>query len=352
MNKDCFESIFILDIPRKEDDVKVKLTGRVLIKRHFNNSSYGIKIRDITGSIWCNTDKKELYESIQKKDRINLFGCIKTNSKNNRVINIEDVIILETRDTEFSLLDSEMQEQYAKMLMTRIIKATSTLLEESGYVGFDSKLISRYLPENNSLEPLLVKYSGFGTPACLTISPSAQIIEFLEMTLLKCFTISTSFTQSYRLPNTSSELKVIMAKSLNLTEDGQKKIMINIAKKIYSEITNADKGFILREYTGSWPDKIENEPHTEKKLDGDINLICFKSEIPVIGKHWNSTIERIFHIIDKERNILIEGAYERMSRETTICTITIYPSQFLHLIKKAPARQIKNLEKLFYGKNS
>ncbi len=346
-----FDTVFIIDIPKKELYTKVSLIGHVLTKKDYNNGSYGIKIRDITGTIWCNTSQKKLYNSICKQGRINIFGEIIINSRNIKVINVSNIIVLETPNTSFYLLDSEMKEQSAKMLMTRIIKNTSTLLLKFGYIEFESKLVSRQLPEDNSLEPLLVKYSGFGMPARLIISPSAQVIEFLETTLSRCFTLSTSFTQSYRLPDTPSEFKVLVAKSLNMTEEEQEQIMKDIMQKILSEISEINLQSVWKKYMGVWPDKIESTNYLQKKFDNEINLICFDSDIPVVGKRWNTKIKKIYHIVDKERNILMEGAREFISEESIICTITLYPSQFLRLIKNAPTRQIKNLDKLFYGNN-
>lgn len=346
-----FDAVFIIDILKKDIYTKVNLIGHVLAKKDYNNGFYGIKIRDITGTIWCNTTREQLYDSVCKQGRINVLGEIIINSRNIKVINASNIIVLETPNTEFYLLDSEMKEQSAKMLMTRIIKSTSTLLHKYGYIEFESKLISRQLPEDNSLEPLLVKYSGFGMPARLIISPSAQVIEFLETTLSRCFTISTSFTQSYRLPDTPSELKVLVAKSLNMTETEQEQIMEDILQKILSEIGGTNLQLVLKKHTGVWPDKIGDINYLKKEFDHEINLICFDSDIPVIGSRWNTEIKKIYHIVDKERNILMEGAREYISEESVICTITLYPSQFLRLIKNAPARQIKNLDKLFYGHN-
>lgn len=346
------DAVFIIDIPKRETYTKVNLIGHVLDKKDYGKGSYGIKIRDITGTIWCNTTQKELYSSVCKQGRINVLGEIIINSRNIKVINASNIIVLETPYTEFYLLDSEMKEQSAKMLMTRIIKNTSTLLQRHGYIEFESKLISRQLPEDNSLEPLLVKYSGFGMPARLIISPSAQVIEFLETTLSRCFTISTSFTQSYRLPDTPSELKVLVAKSLNMPEKEQEQIMEDILQKILSEISEIDIQSVLKKYLGVWPDKVEGVNYLKKEFDNEINLISFDSDIPVIGRRWNTEIKKIYHIVDKEKNILMEGAREFISEESIICTITLYPSQFLRLIKNAPARQIKNLDKLFYGHNS
>lgn len=346
-----YRKIFIIDISKIDDNTKVNLTGYVMERKDYNNSNYGIKVRDITGTIWCNTDKKEIYNSIKQDNRINILGTITTNSKSRKVITIEQINILDVSETTFSLLEEELREQSAKMLMSRILKKISKLLKDNDYIEFDSKLLSRHLPEDESFEPLLVKYPGFGMPICLTISPSAQVIEFLQTTLSKCFTVSTSFCQSHRFPNASHELKVIMAKSLNLLETEHEALLKNLSEQIYKDITGKNE-ITEKEFTNSWDsiaETIDTNLYFLKESDNDINFVIFNADIPVIGKNWNTTVKKIYYIIDSKGNILMEGAREYVTQDSTICTITLYPSQFLNLIQNAPIRQLTNLDKLFNG---
>src|SRR5690606_24871082 len=97
-------------------------------------------------------------------------------------------------------------------------------------------------------------------------------------------------------------------------------------------------------------DKIDGEQYFEKELKSELTLISFAANIPVIGTNWNSKIDLILQLVDAEKNVLAEGASEIIENDLTISSLTIYPSQFLGLIQKAPFRQLQNLTKLFDGK--
>ncbi len=348
------KKIFVIDIFRSEINLNVSLTGYIVDKKNYGNGFYGIKVRDITGTVWCNTNERSIYNTVDKNSRINVLGQVCINSKGNKVIVIKSINTSQISNIAFSLLDDEMREQSAKMLMARILKKISNLLRDKDYIEFDSKLLSRYLPEDEGLEPLLVKYPGFGMPICLTISPSAQVIEFLQTTLSKCFTVSTSFCQSHRFPNSSHELKIVMAKSLNVAENDHEKLLIYLAEQVYKNVTTKD-AITMNKYHDTWTsitDVMETNTYFLKDLPYDMNFICFEADIPVIGKQWNTIVKKIYHIVDNKGNILVEGARENISENSTICTVTLYPSQFLNLIQNAPVRQLTNLDRLFNGKRS
>ena len=88
---------------------------------------------------------------------------------------------------------------------------------------------------------------------------------------------------------------------------------------------------------GKWPDhSLEGEKNT-------INIVVFQTDLEVCTENYTSNIEEIIHIIDVDNNILAEGAREALPNGLIISTITVYPSQFLSLLKKAPARQLQEL---------
>jgi hypothetical protein len=348
-------NIFTIDIPRYEIGQVVAIVGIVIEKKDFINGTYGIKIKDITGNAWCildavNADELSYYQNINKGSRINIVGFVDFNKVGNKVIKrIVKIEPLSTIKSDFSILDSEMKEQASRMLLIRICKKISTFFINYGYIEFESRLITKHWHED-SLEPLQVQYPGFGSPAFLILSPSPQVIDFMETTIVsKAFTISSSFTYSYRFPNGSSETKVIVSKAINLSMQEHKQLLLDISSKILVELNVKEVTPIL--YNGIWPDLIEGVLYFDKHLESELNIISFSANIPVIGKNWNTNIETIFQVLDKEKNILIEGAREKIGIDSMICTITIYPSQFLGLIEKAPSRQLQNLTRLYDGKS-
>lgn len=353
------KNILVIDLPRHPIGEKVIITGIVFKKRTFSHSEKGIFIKDITGTVLVLITKNE--ESILQNTTINvnmrlkIEGEIALNSKGLRIIkNVTNIVILGTLKTELSKLDelseldSEMREHASRFLMSRICRNASNFLQHNHFTEFESRILSNRWYED-SLEPLLVSFPGFGSPIFLTISPAAQIIDFLTTTLIsRAYTISTSFTSSYRFPNGSAETRVIVAKAMNLNLDEHEQLISNISTKILTAFNL--ETLSINKLLGEWPDKIDGINYLEKKLDQDLNLITFSTNIPVIGKNWDTRITTIIHLLDKEKNILAEGARELLGENIVISSLTIYPSQFLGLIEKAPWRQLQNLTKLFDGK--
>ena len=342
---------FIFDVTRCEMGEKIIITGTVIDNKKYQNGVYGVTVKDITGKITCLFENAQITSTTQFKKivqnvRIRIFGEVKENSKGLRVLS--EIYIFEILKNDKSLLadlDSEYREQASRMLMSRICKRAANFLHTNHYKEFDSRVISSRWYED-SLEPLQVVYPGFGSPAYLATSPAAQIIDFMTVTISdRAFTISTSFTTSYRFPNGSAETRIISAKAMNLSEDEHKAIIKGITAKILMEFSAETKS--LDELEGEWPDNINGQHYFELKLQGELTLITFTANIPVIGTIWNSKIDLIIQLIDAEKNILAEGAREIIEDDFTISSLTIYPSQFLGLIQKAPFRQLQNLNKLY-----
>lgn len=348
------KNIFIIDLSRCTIGESVNITGILLKKKIFQNSQKGIWIKDITGTVLnifepeVNSDSVQ-YEDLKANMRVKITGIVGLNSKGIHIINkISNLEILGTLKTELSELDSDMREHAARFLMSRICKNASQYLQANHFTEFESRLISNRWYED-SLEPLQVTFPGFGSPVVLTTSPAAQIIDFLTTTLIsRAFTISTSFTSSYRFPNGSAETRVIVAKAMKLNLEEHEQLILNISTKILTAFNQEKLSF--SKFLGEWPDKIDNTIYLEKYFDHNLNLVTFTANIPVIGKNWDTRITTIIHLLDKEKNILAEGTRELLGENIVISSLTIYPSQFLGLIEKAPWRQLQNLTKLFDGK--
>lgn len=342
---------FIFDIPRCSIGQEIVVIGIISDRKVFQDKTLGVTVKDITGKIMC------LFESshpikIKRSDeirihvRVKLTGVVKFNSRNIRVLkDISNLEILGTFDSELSELDSEMREQASRMLMGRICRKVSIFLRAKHFVEFESRLISNRWHED-SLEPLQVIFPGFGTPAFLTTSPAAQVIDFMSTTIVpKAYTISSSFTTSYRFPNGSAETKVIVAKAMNLNLENQEQIILEVSSKILAEFNKTE--ITSTKLSGVWPEKIDGDSSIENQFSHDLNLIRYIANIPVVGKKWNANIDTIIQLLDKDKNILAEGSREHIGNDVIISSITIYPSQFLGLIEKAPFRQLQNLTKAY-----
>jgi hypothetical protein len=345
---------FIFDVQHCQLGEDIIITGTVIDSKRYQNSIYGVTVKDITGKITCLFENAEItstetFKKIIQNVRIRISGKIKLNSKQVRVLSeIDNFEILGNNKSPLTELDSEYREQASRMLMSRICKKAANFLQLNHFKEFDSRVISNRWYED-SLEPLQVVYPGFGSPAYLITSPAAQVIDFMTTTIShRAFTISTSFTTSYRFPNGSAETKVIVAKAMNLTKEEHKEILKEISNKVLMEFKTEIEPVV--EFEGEWPYKIDGVEYFEKQLIGELTLVSFAANIPVIGANWDSKIDIILQLFDRNKNVLAEGTREIIENDLTISSLTIYPSQFLGLIQKAPFRQLQNLTKLFDGK--
>lgn len=347
--------IFILDIPKYSIGDRIIIVGIVEKRKKFQNSQEGVWLRDITGKILIiidtigplayNLDPKSIWVGT----RIRVSGQLAENSRKIRVLKkVSNIEVLVSPETKLSELDAEMREQASRMLMSRICYKASEIMRDYNFIEFESSVISNRW-NDDGLEPLQVVFPGFGSPAVLIPSPSPQIVEFLTITLIpRAFTISTSFTQSYRFSNSAADTCVIVAKATDLDLDNQIQLLKKLSEKILKQFIEEVQSFSI--LNGVWPNAIDGMYRNEKQLTDDLNLVKFSANIPVIGENWDAHIAIILQLLDKDKNILAEGARELLANEVVISSLTIYPSQFLGLIEKAPRRQLQNLMRLYDGK--
>ncbi|HIP34092.1 MAG TPA: hypothetical protein EYG89_05150, partial [Bacteroidia bacterium] len=245
------ENIFILDIHKYPINSLVTINGLVIKRKKFKKDVEGIWLKDITGVIIVvidllndNVGLKWNPESIWINTRIQVVGNIIKNNRGERVIKkISQIKILQTPTSRLNELNKEMYEQASKLFMSKIVYRISEIMKKHKFMEFESKVLSNHW-DDDSLEPLKVIFPGFGSPIVLVPSPSAQVIEFLIGTLLtRAFTISKSFTQSYRFPNTSSETRVVVIKATDLSLSEQVTLFEEISKKILRDFINQSQTF-------------------------------------------------------------------------------------------------------------
>ncbi|MGN6396892.1 MAG: hypothetical protein ACTHMI_15080 [Mucilaginibacter sp.] len=342
-----YAQTFIVDLEKYPENTPVIITGKVEKRKKFSNSTEGISIRDITGTVLVlvepSSNENKFIEKVLVSSKVRVFGNVSFNSKGWLVIKaVSKIEALATPDFEFADYADEIRESYSKMLMSQILKTANSFFTNKNYIEFESRVISNHWNEEG-LEPLLVVYPGFGGPAVLTTSPSAQVVEFLTTTLVsKAFTVSTSFSTSFRFPHGSAETKVIVAKATDLDMDTHTNLFWEISEKLLAHV----KKDVSKNQTiyDDW-----SHPR-QQTFENEINLILYSAFIPVVGKNWHSHIDTIVQLVDKEKNLLAEGAREQLNGDITISTITVYPGQYLNLISKGPRRQLQNLLRLYDGR--
>lgn len=337
------------DIQNCAVEDKICVTGIVNKKWKRSDGGFGLQLQDLTGLAtisFFSDDPRYKKEQFQKGKRVRVFASVALNSNNrNRYLHkVADVEFLEEMN-QWSR-EYDIMEQESLVLISTICNMVRTQLVSSNFVEVNTRIISRYVGEE-SLEPLLAVFRGYGSPAYLIPSPSSQLSEFLAVTLLpRVFTSTISITPSYRFPNGATEIPIIMAKAINLAPKDEKTIILETSSNIISSLSN--KEYRLKVTSGEWNDEITKSITYEKGL---FVFSTYSSNIPAIGKKWSSVLSKICRLEDDKGNLLVESAFETVNEQISISTITFYPTQYLNWIKKAPKRQLLNLWKLYDGGN-
>jgi hypothetical protein len=324
---------------------KLAITGQLLFTRDYTKRQIiAMGVRDITGTVKAilALDKKDLIVNVKTHSRVRIVGMLARNSRDELIIDqVEDVKNLGSLNAPYSQLDVELREHASRMFLSRIVNDCASTLRANGFEEFDSKVISTEWIDGG-LEPLQVLYPGFGNPATLATSPSAQVMDFLNATgVAKAFTSSISFTTTFRHPNNAAETRIIVAKAVDLTLENLQSLIWLIANRVLEKLRVQKQS--------SEAQKILEKPWPDKSFDPEDNsliyLFRYSGDVPTGGIGWRSTfLEHVIHVTNSKGSILIEGSFEKIGQRV-VSGLTIFPSQFLSFIDATqPKRQLSDLK--------
>lgn len=324
----------------------VTISGVVVDRRKRNKDEWYITVKDYSGKIGlvikiCEALPANLFWN---QTILQISGVVSQNETGKKYLNhIHNVFVMsKAKNNAIQLpeMDSYLNQKIVNMVMSDMCRFVSSYFQENEFIEFESNIISRTW-QPDGLEPINVLFPGFGYPVKLTTSPSPQIVDFLKTAMVaRAFTSTKSFATTYRFKEGSTELRVIMAKALNLAKDSLIDMLIDITNKIILEFgkdmdfTKIEKGSVI---SCSW------DQRNEQSFSLPINIASYTTSLDVCYESYSSNIEQIIHVLDKEKNILAEGSCEQLPNGLYISTITIYPSQFLSLLDKTPSRQLREL---------
>lgn len=337
------------DVQKCELDDRICVTGIVCNKWKRPDGGFGLQIQDLTGCAsisFAANDFRYKKDQFQNGKRVRIYASVAVGQRDGRryLNNVSVVEFLEEMN-QWSR-EYDIMEQESLVLISKICNRIRTKLELINFVEVNTRIISRFVGDE-IFEPLHADYTGYGSPAYLTPSPSSQLSEFLAVTLLpRVFTETISITSSYRFPNGSTEIPIIMAKAINLTSTEEQDIILKTSSNILSSLS--DEKYRLKIMEDEWGEEITRNNPYEK----DLFIYCtYSANIPAIGKKWSSVVTTIRRLEDDNGNLLAESSVETINDKIKISTITFYPTQYLNWIKKAPKRQLLNLWKLYDGGN-
>lgn len=336
-------SVLASELSRLPTETFVRVTGVVSDKKKLKGKTV-VFVTDITGTLITSVSKDRITDSslLNHGNKIRICGKTIKNKKGDTVVSdVERIEVLSGIITEE---DIDIIDQEARLLTSKISGLIREILVNEDFQEITTRVISRSW-EEALLEPMMVKFPGFGAEAYLSPSPSSQLSEFLAVTLLpKVFTQTISFTQSYRFKNASTEMPFFMAKAFNMDQESEENLIRDITKSIFKKLS--DQNVEICSFSSDWSESISSVPANP----GTYTYGVYKTSIPIVGQKWNSVVETIIRLTDSDGNLLAEGTREVVSEKTTISTFSFYPTQYLSIVKKAPRRILQNLWKFDGGR--
>lgn len=334
---------YIADLDNCKIGDEVIVTGQYLFRRDHKDRVV-IQIRDITGSIYVRVTLEQavILDRVSRYSRVRIKGRVGRSKDGKHPVIAEVNFLQDLGSLKVPLRDlgPEMREYASRMFVSRVTNSCSALLRDRGFDEFDSKVISSEWVDGG-LEPLQVLYPGFGSPASLITSPSAQVMDFLNATgTQRAFTVALSFTSTFRHPNNAAETRVIVAKAVDLSVDGLRSLALATCMSALDRLDVSLTVPPVKEVVDAqWPGGLlRPDPHST------LTVYQYSSSIPTGGASWHSMLlENVVHVVSITGNILVDASIERIG-ERTVGTLAVYPARFLPLIDApSPRRQLSDL---------
>lgn len=333
---------YVMDLKNMAPGTLVTLTGQYVDRRN-HRDRVSIAVRDITGTTFAALREDHIADikNIAKFSRIRLSGSIDLSRDGRSVViaKVDRVENLGSLKGAFADLSSEMREYASRMFLSRVIASCLTTFRDAGFDEFESKVISSDWTDAG-LEPLQVKFPGFGNPATLITSPNAQVMDFLNATGVdRAFTASLSFTSTFRHANNAAETKVILAKAINLAFADLRNLALSVCiralGRLQVPLTDPPAEIVLAE----WPAATLNPSET-----CTLRLVEYESGVRTSGAGWRSMLlDRVVHVVGPTGIILADCAVEKIG-ERDVSTLAVYPARFLsQLASPSPRRQLSDL---------
>ncbi len=286
------KTIFITDAQEHEAE-KVSIRGVIIDKYKNKKLDFGkVIIKDITGEISLHMNF-EFFHSNQsllwKGNCISCCGIVKRLEKEGTSVFI--ISCVENIEVVFSSENKEdyiISEKESLLFISRIVNSCRQFLQNNDFHEIETKLISTCSAEDG-LAPLQVIYPGFGEPVFLSTSPSPQLLEFLLTAYLdRVFTVSTSFSPTYRFPGMGTAEKIVATKFTKLKSGS---IEDFIKDTFFFLLKNFKLDETIVTQTQNWGDKFI------PTQNGTYYLVKYKTDMPVHRSNIHTNITEIYHII-------------------------------------------------------
>ncbi|MHC8609904.1 hypothetical protein ACW4FP_19880 (plasmid) [Paenarthrobacter ureafaciens] len=313
---------FAPELKNLADDTEVTVTGYVKSVRKFTEH-FGVWIRDAFGDILLRIERApdSDVKPPKKGDRLRVEGRISTNDKGEPVVCVRELPeLLGNSAAVISELSDAMRDQAAKMLVAQAVRHTTAFLLSENFVEFESRVISTQW-SGTGLEPMKVIYPGFGCPVPLTTSPAAQVVDFINTVgVRRAFTSTISFSTTYRFPEGSSDLRVIVGRVAGIQTEKLQSMLTRLIQYVLAHLN--PEGFAAQNSPGSPASRTAWTSFDYKDQKGLVKVmqVLLDNGFPVV-----------------------ESFAEELGDHDNLHGFTVYPDQFVSLLAAMPARNLRDL---------
>lgn len=325
------------------------LSGLVT-RRHKAKGRTFLQLRDTTGSVQVvleqdrlGTEGWEAGKAVKKLSRITVSGPLGRTQTNELSVFADSPPTVRSGNLESSIEDGELSYSRvgAQILASRLRDRAEQFFRTEGFVEIEPSLLSASWG-SSGLEPLRVRYEGFGIEAYLAPSPSSQLTEALFVTgLERVFAVSRCFTTTYREERSSAESVILMAKAANLQPTSQRKIIREAVTEILGDIETLPEDIapLLREWS---TDRVVWPPSGTRTRTSPTFEIFEAPDAPT-APNDGAKLREVVRLVWPEHRIVAEGTTEIFDEALEITTITLHVERLVSLLRDVPIRQLRHL---------
>lgn len=317
----------MIDLASAREGTMLSIAGVVHQRKRVSGGT-AIKLKDATGITWVHAPA--LDGTLHKGTRLLVTGRARRNPRTGRMVLdcVDGPQVVGDLDSLASA-DEAFREQASRLLISRVIEYASSAFSGASFIQVDTRLLSTTSPAIG-LEPMHALYPGFGAPVALSTSPASQLRDFIMVTGVgRAFTVSSSFSTSFRFPGAGNEMRVVMGLALNIDRQAHELLARRVVAKVLSRV-------------GYWSPIIEESselPEGMRTVEQDVSKA-------VRSESWGASLDRWLSIVAPDGDVILEGSIERLGERVRIGSITLYPNQVLALLQTAPTRRLTDLRRI------
>lgn len=341
------------------EGVSANLRG-IIIHRRSHGGVILFGLQDTSGAIRLKAERSQFSKEawndlkfIRKTDFISVSGELILDDKHAPFINVEKTHRLSDElDLPISEADPPYRRAGLQIIRSRLRRKLCSILEDEQFVDIDTNLISVNW-SGVGLEPMRVRYPGFGYDTFIAPTPLPQLFEAMIATgQTKFLTVGKCFTTTYRDENSGTESNIIY---LLFKEDELKpdfwEYLIGVIHAVASnletlpfKIESLSLKNIKRKYP-RWPPYLgllDVQEPTIQVFRNPVIRAHLGSDVPVDKGHFGAVeVRELSRLLLPGKHSIIECARETRFGGLKTVVAAIHIDRLLYLLEDTPMRSLR-----------